>query len=163
MKNKTNLRLYFCLFFNLKYITSSLCILFLATIEYANAQSTNLVLYRDQAFEFQLPAQAVTVIIANPEIADIVTQGDLALVLIGKKNGRTNLLIRDAAQTLIANVMIDVQPDTSKEISIYQGVNRIEYICGSQCRKIAGDQEKAGTSPISDVPPAASKFSVDVK
>lgn len=163
MKKQTNGRLYFCVFFNLKYITSSLCILFLAMIENANAQSTNLVLYRDQAFEFRLPEQAITAIIANPEIADIVTQGDLALVLIGKKNGRTNLLIRDAAQTLIANVMIDVQPDPSKEISIYQGVNRTEYICGDQCRKVTGDQEKTGTSSVSEVPPVTPKSSVDVK
>ena len=163
MKNQTNLRLCFGVFFNLKYIISSLCILFLAMIEYANAQSTNLVLYRDQAFEFRLPEQAVTAIIANPEIADIITQGDLALVLIGKKNGRTNLLIRDAAQILIANVMIDVQPDPSKEISIYQGVNRTEYICGDQCRKVGADQEKTGTSSGSDVPPGVPKSSVDVK
>ena len=143
-------RLQYVVFFNFKYIASIFAFLLFAAPLNAAAQSTNLVLYRDQAFEFQLPERATTAIIANPEIADILTQSNGALVLIGKKNGRTNLLIRDAEQISLATIMLDVQSDPTKEISIYQGAIRIEYQCAEQCRKLGGDQDKASVATSTD-------------
>jgi len=95
-----------------------------------------IVVHRDQVMEFPLVAKASSVIIGNPEIADILAQSPTSIIVFGRKSGQTNILFRDVDGRSLANFVIDVRANSGQDVSVYYGTIRHDYSCTSECRKI---------------------------
>lgn len=87
----------------------------------------------DQATITKLPAQAVTVVIGNPLIADVTVQPGGLLVITGKGYGSTNMIALDRAGTVLTERNIEVMGTQDKTVVVFRGLNRETYSCAPEC------------------------------
>jgi Pilus formation protein N terminal region len=105
----------------------------------------------DQAKLIKLSAEARTIIVGNPMIADVTKlKNNNAMVITGKGFGQTNLIEIDAEGSIIEDRQIQVLP--AKTVLVLQkGDSRVSYACNPECMQTVqlGDDNdvfnKAGT------------------
>ena len=98
----------------------------------------------DQARVVTLPANAKTMILGNPAIADItLLKRGGALVITGKSFGETNLIALDNDGKLVVESTIRVSASGGK-LMVQRGMQRNSYICNPRCEPTIslGDDEK---------------------
>lgn len=81
----------------------------------------------------KLSRPATTVIVGNPEIADVTIQDAETLVLTGRGFGRTNLVILDETGTPILDERIAVGRDTSSILRVYRRAEIENLSCEPEC------------------------------
>lgn len=87
----------------------------------------------DQARVVTLPANAKTMILGNPAIADItLLKRGGALVITGKSYGETNLIALDNDGKLVVESTIRVSASGGK-LMVQRGMERNSYICNPRC------------------------------
>lgn len=87
----------------------------------------------DMAKVARLPANASTLVIGNPAIADVTmlkTTG--AMVITGKSFGETNLIALDRGGEVVAESQIRVR-QSGATMLVQRGVNRESYSCSPKC------------------------------
>ena len=118
----------------------------------------------DQARLMRLSANARTIIVGNPIIADVNIQDGKTLIVMGKSSGSTNMIALDEQGREIANVDIIVQSNGIHTMTLYKGSSRISMNCAPNCERslIVGDNsasfkliEKQLSSKMSTVKSAA--------
>lgn len=72
----------------------------------------------DKAKILRLDRPAAIVMLAKPEIADVVLENPRFLFLIGRAAGETSLTILDASKNEILSATLAVVPENEKQISI---------------------------------------------
>lgn len=82
----------------------------------------------------RLPSPAASIIIGNPQIADVTVQASDLLFVVGRGFGETNLIILDAS----GNTMMDadlqvVNSLPSHGVRLYNGTARQTYSCIPYC------------------------------
>ncbi|MGE0255565.1 MAG: type II and III secretion system protein family protein [Alphaproteobacteria bacterium] len=77
----------------------------IATIAAAGGE---LALEANRGMLVRLPAAAAAVLVANPEIADVVVKSPTLVHVIGKRAGETTLIAVDAADVVLANATVRV-------------------------------------------------------
>ena len=60
-----------------------------------------------------LPDSASTVLVADPGVADVQSTSPTSIFVTGMGAGRTNIVVRDAADTTVASYTVIVRNDTS--------------------------------------------------
>ena len=86
----------------------------------------------DFASILKLERPARTIIIGNPGIVDATINGDRMIVLTGKTEGRTNVIVLDEAQNEVSNMTVEVVPGRRLK-RVYHGTKRQTYACPSAC------------------------------
>lgn len=81
----------------------------------------------------RIPRPAETVVVGNPDIADVVLQDSTTLVLTGKVLGETNLIILDEDGDPIVDETIVVGVPTATAVTIYRPAGRANYRCSPDC------------------------------
>lgn len=102
----------------------ALCLALGAPLISLPAQAEMLAVQRGQTSTLELPKDSAVVVesddpfaeltIANPEIADISTLSDRSIYVLGKKPGRTTLMMLNAAGQVMTIVNIQVTPDIAE-------------------------------------------------
>lgn len=87
----------------------------------------------DRAKVMRISAPAATVVVGNPAIADATIQDRQTLVITGKINGVTNLVILDAKGELIADELINVEKTDRGTVTVQRGASRFTYACTPSC------------------------------
>ena len=87
----------------------------------------------DRAKVMRISAPAATVVVGNPAIADATIQDRQTLVITGKVNGVTNLVILDAKGELIADELINVEKTDRGTVTVQRGASRFTYACTPSC------------------------------
>ncbi len=114
------------------------------------------VLVLSKATDIVLPSGAASVVIGNPEIADILVQTGTSLTISGKRVGQTNMLVRDQENRLLVDLQLDVVPPDTASLTVYRGADKTDYDCRPLCRtddlpdmnrKAAPSVNSAQTSP----------------
>lgn len=105
-----------------------------------------------QSVEIAIPHNVSAVVLANPEIADILLQSAASLVVSGKKVGITNLLLRDREQRTIADIELHIVPSEARAISVFNGSNRTDYSCLGSCQKTLSNPAEQDTSSTNTPP-----------
>ena len=82
----------------------------IATIAAAGGE---LALEANRGMLVRLPAPAAAVLVANPEIADVVVKSPTLVHVIGKRAGETTLIAVDAADVVLANATVRVTHNLS--------------------------------------------------
>ncbi|MEM5502849.1 pilus assembly protein N-terminal domain-containing protein [Ahrensia kielensis] len=81
----------------------------------------------------KLSRAATTVIVGNPEIADVTIQDSQTLVLTGRGFGRTNLVILDETGTPILDESIAVSRNTASIVRVYRRAEIENLSCEPEC------------------------------
>ena len=89
----------------------------------------------DNARVMRLPERTQTVIVGNPNIADVSAQRSGVVVLTGKSFGQTNLIALDANGAMLAETVISVQAARQTSVVMVQrGMERESYACTPNCQ-----------------------------
>ncbi len=87
----------------------------------------------DEAKIAKIPANAVTLVIGNPIVADVtMLKSSDVMVLTGKSFGQTNVIALDAKGNVIDEELIKVIP-ASTALVVQRGFDRDSYSCDPVC------------------------------
>ena len=88
----------------------------------------------DKAKVLQLPANASTVVVGNPAVADVTIVGRTKfMVLTGKGFGETNLIALDSKGRSVGESIIRVNASTNSLI-VQRGMERETWDCTPRCQ-----------------------------
>lgn len=97
----------------------------------------------DRAKVMRINAPADTVIVGNPAIADAVMHDPSTLVIVGRRNGTTNLIVLDREGKPLADEVIVVRAAESTVVTVQRQSSRYSYSCAPNCAPAPapGDQK----------------------
>jgi hypothetical protein len=92
-----------------------------------------------------LAGVASTVVVGDPNVADVAMSDTHSLILIGRGYGVTQLLVTDkAGHTLLQGQVSVVSPDVGR-VTVYRGLAYSEFTCaGGRCHQIGAAVSVAG-------------------
>ena len=97
-----------------------------------NAQTYTVELNKTEVL--RLPGPASSIIVGNPQIADISVQSSDLLFVVGRGYGETNLIILDALGNTMMNADLQVVNTLSRHgVRLYNGKSRETYSCIPFC------------------------------
>jgi Flp pilus assembly secretin CpaC len=82
-----------------------------------------------------------TLVVGDPEIADVVAEGENAVLVFGKKAGRTDLVLMDAGHRLVRKSTIVVGVTGGEDTIVVRrgdkdGVTADAWVCAPSCAKV---------------------------
>lgn len=105
------------------------------------AQAGHVTVEAGKAKAIKLSTKAESVIIGNPNIADVAVHDDKLLFVTGKSFGTTNLMIFDSEGNTIHSSDVVVTANATTWVSIKRAGANFTYDCSPSCRPTlsAGD------------------------
>jgi Flp pilus assembly secretin CpaC len=98
----------------------------------------------------KLSRVADTIVIGNPDIADVAVQDGSTVVLTGKGFGVTNLVILDETGSPIIDEQVTVTRATASSVRIYRRANVQTMSCTPYCEgAYKSDAERTSESEMS--------------
>jgi Flp pilus assembly secretin CpaC len=97
----------------------------------AVADNDKIVVMVDQARIVKIPANAQTLVIGNPVIADVTLQNGV-MIVTGKGFGETNFIALDSIGNPVAESMIQVI-GANNALVVQRGMDRQSYSCAPKC------------------------------
>ena len=98
----------------------------------AATAGTEVVVMSDQAKVVSLTGQAGTVVVGNPNIADVTVQGNQIFVH-GRNYGSTNMIVLDREGKQIASLDVTVMLGGNSNVSVFRAGGRYSYVCSPSC------------------------------
>jgi len=99
----------------------------------SQAQSSALTVQVDRSQRVQLRGQVASVIVGNPQIADVTVVNSNTLFVTGKGYGVTEVVAVDAiGRTLFQNQII-VSGGQTGSVRVWRGAQATEMACSSSC------------------------------
>ena len=107
-----------------------------------SAHAGHLTVEAGKAKAVKLTSDADSVIIGNPNIADVAVHDNKLLFVTGKSFGTTNLMIFDKNGNTLLSSDVVVTANTTTWVSVKRGGNNYTYDCSPSCRPTlsAGDE-----------------------
>lgn len=99
----------------------------------ALAQSRNLTVEIDRAQRVQLNGVASSVVVGNPQIADVTVVDANTLFVIGKGYGVTEVVAVDAIGRTLFQGEISVTSGSSGAVRVWRGGQATEMACAQTC------------------------------
>jgi hypothetical protein len=87
----------------------------------------------NHATAITLDAAAAVVLIADPEVADVVNERNNLMFVLGRKPGATNLLVYDGAGKRLLEREVVVVPQDARTVTITRETDQTDYICDPRC------------------------------
>ena len=98
------------------------------------AQAGHITVEAGKAKAIKLNTNADSVIIGNPNIADVAVHDDTLLFVTGKSYGTTNLIIFDNQGNTIHSSDVIVTANTATWVSVKRAGDNFTYDCSPSCR-----------------------------
>ena len=98
------------------------------------AQAGHITVEAGKAKAIKLNTNAESVIIGNPNIADVAVHDDKLLFVTGKSFGTTNLMIFDSKGNTIHSSDVVVTANTATWVSVKRAGANFTYDCAPACR-----------------------------
>lgn len=113
------------------------------------AQSASLNVEIDQARRVQLRGPAGSVIVGNPEIADVTVVDANTLYITGKGYGVTEVVAVDTVgRTVFQSQIVVTAGDGGGRVRVWRGATATEMACASSCSpSVRGSSGPATDSP----------------
>ncbi|MGB0682959.1 MAG: type II and III secretion system protein family protein [Magnetovibrionaceae bacterium] len=107
----------------------------------------------------RLPADASSVFVANPEIADIQVRSPRLIYVLGKAYGETTVIALDRSEQVLANISVEVIHNVAR---LQNAVARMHPSSGIQVSSVGGaivlEGEVASASTAEDLRSLAARF-----
>ena len=98
---------------------------------------------------------AKIVLVADPEIADVVIQSPKLLFILGRQPGETNLFVLDRDEKEIHKIDIIVRRYSERPVTIYRSTEETTLSCAPRCVIIRTTGVAAGADQGTAAPAAA--------
>jgi len=105
-----------------------------ATLLSCAAHAGHITVETGKAKAIKLKTNADSVIIGNPNIADVAVHDDTLLFVTGKAYGTTNLMIFDNEGNTIHSSDVVVTANTTSWVSVKRAGTNFTYDCSPTCR-----------------------------
>jgi len=113
------------------------------------AQSASLNVEIDQARRVQLRGPAGSVIVGNPQIADVTVVDSNTLYITGKGYGVTEVVAVDAiGRTVFQSQVVVTAGDGGGRVRVWRGATATEMACASSC----SPSVRGSSGPNTDAP-----------
>jgi hypothetical protein len=111
-----------------------LCAALIAAIPFATpaVAETPVTVKTDQAKMLTIAGQAGTVVVGNPNIADVSVRGNLVFVH-GKNQGATNVIVLDRDGNQLAAMEVNVDGVGGHPVAVFGSGRRFSYNCSPLC------------------------------
>ncbi|KAK0351643.1 hypothetical protein LTR94_024171 [Friedmanniomyces endolithicus] len=121
----------------------------------ASAQSGALNVEIDRSARVQLRGAASSVIVANPQIADVTVVDANTLFILGKGYGVTEVVAVDGVGRTLFQREIIVTGGSTGTVRVWRGAQATEMACGASCSPSVRRSEGASSSHAAAAAPAA--------
>lgn len=118
----------------------------------ASAQSRNLTIEIDRAQRVQLNGVASSVLVGNPQIADVTVVDANTLFVIGKGYGVTEVVAVDAIGRTLFQGEIAVTAGSTGAVRVWRGGQATEMACGQTCAPSVRSLPSGSGAPASSAP-----------
>ena len=118
----------------------------------ASAQSRNLTVEIDRAQRVQLNGVASSVVVGNPQIADVSVVDANTLFVIGKGYGVTEVVAVDAIGRTLFQGEIAVTAGSTGAVRVWRGGQVTEMACGQTCAPSVRSQPSGSGAQASSAP-----------
>ena len=104
------------------------------TLPAAAAEIMNVIVDKTQIV--RLNRDASVVMIANPNIADVVVESPRLIFIIGRKPGETNLYILDGngRQLLYKDLVVLANPE--RHVTVHRATKEVTFSCAPRCAQV---------------------------
>lgn len=115
----------------------------------------------DQSRRLPVGGMAASVVVGNKDIADVRAIDSRTLMVVGKRQGITNIVVFDNAGRQIYEGEVIVSAPSGSMVTVYRGAQAVEYTCSPYCQSTAPQAGAAAPSQPEPVvtmaapPPAA--------
>ena len=129
---------------------------FIAAVVPMAAQAGGLTVPIDQSRRLPIRGSAANVVVGNTAIADVRAVDSKTLMVVGKKQGVTNVVVLDASGRTLFDGEVAVTAPAGAMMTVFRGSQASEYVCSPHCQatgvQAGGGFAAAGsTAPASDV------------
>ena len=116
----------------------------------AGPAAAELVVPIDHSVRLAVAGEAASVVIGNPQVADVTVVNSHTLFVSGRGYGETDVVVLDHAGRTIYSGDVIVAASGSGRVSVYRGADRTDLACAPNCsvstRSPTGASEK-GAAP----------------
>jgi hypothetical protein len=112
----------------------------------------------DQSLRLTLTSAAHDVIVGNPAIADVTIADDHHLIVTGKQDGMTNLIVTDhRGRTIFDRQLVVHGGGAGDAVTLIAGATATTYACAPTCETTSGAPSVYGPAgaPSASAAPAA--------
>lgn len=113
----------------------------------AVGQSRGLDLEIDRAHRIQLRAAAASVIVANPDVADVTVVDASTLYVTGRGYGSTEVVVVDAIGRTLYQSVVTVNAPSAGHVRMWRGGSATEMTCGASCAPSPRQAPTPGGAP----------------
>lgn len=113
------------------------------------AQAADITVPIDQSRRLPVGGSAASIMIGNKDIADVRAIDTRTLMVVGKKQGVTNIVVFDAAGRTLYEGEVVVSAPTGSMVTVYRGARAEEFSCSPYCQSSAASSTPA---PVTTVP-----------
>jgi Flp pilus assembly secretin CpaC len=114
----------------------------------------------DKAEVVKVDGTASVVLVANPQIADVVVERNHLVFVVGKRPGETRLYIYSAGGKALLEREIVVVPQGDRAVTVIRDTQATSYSCDPRClavsRSAGTGAASSGSAPAPSVPAATS-------
>ena len=90
----------------------------------------------DHSMRVNMPGSAASIVVGNPNVADVTVIDSRTLFITGRGYGATNVIALDrSGQTLFAGDVVVTAH--ASDVSVYRGAGRQDYACAPSCNAYA--------------------------
>ena len=105
----------------------------LATAAFAQAQAgTDIIVKADEAKMISVTGDPATVVVGNPNIADITVQNKF-IFIHGRNFGSTNVIVLDRDGSELAALDVTVKLNGSYNVNVFRAGSKFSYACADIC------------------------------
>ena len=108
-----------------------------AGLAVSSAAAEDLSVAKDQSKVVKLTGLASTVVVGNPEIADVAMQDGTTAFVTGKGFGTTNVIAMDAEGRQIASFRVVVTANADRAVTLFRGGQAVTLSCAPRCEAVA--------------------------
>lgn len=92
-----------------------------------------------------------TIILGNPEIADVSLVNGTTIAIAGKMAGRTNLILLDGAGGEISRAALQIGPRRT-DVTVFGGTKTQNYLCAPNCVTTPDGTPSGNAAPMAAAP-----------
>ncbi|BEV09801.1 pilus assembly protein N-terminal domain-containing protein [Asticcacaulis sp. DW145] len=117
--------------------------------------ASRIVIEKNHSARVVLPASAGSVVVGNPDIADVTVVDSRTLYIIGRGFGRSSVSVTDGAGRNIFDADVMVGTPVEGGVTVFKGLKSTTLICGRTCiEQTEGMQSSTQATSVAPAAPA---------
>ncbi|MCA1935712.1 pilus assembly protein N-terminal domain-containing protein [Asticcacaulis sp.] len=140
-----------------KQMIMAACLAVAALLPVGAAEAASkIVVEKNHSARVVLPAPAGSVIVGNPDVADVTVVDSRTIYIIGRGFGRSSVSVTDSTGRNIFDADVMVGTPVEGGVTVYKGMKSSTLICGRTCIEQTDGMQSSSTPAPAPPPTPAS-------